>query len=262
MSVHYREILKTQLRARQLRNSRYSLSAFARDLGLAAPRLSQVLNGKEGLSPKRAATLSKKLSLSDSERKVFLASVAQNHSRSKNERLKSKKQIEQLTSKDRAVSLDVFRLIADWPHFALLELLLMKSVEPKVNALAIRLGLTNELVGSCLERLERLGFVSRDAANCYSASTESSRTPDDIPSDAVKQFHDGVFQLARKALYFQAVEDREMLTSFLAIKKQDLPKAKQRIREFRDQFAAEFGVGQDADGLYCLGLQCFELRDS
>jgi hypothetical protein len=59
----YRDLLKRELESRCGRNPRYSLRAFAKDLGLSAPRLSHVLNGRFGLSRAAAEAIADKLGL-------------------------------------------------------------------------------------------------------------------------------------------------------------------------------------------------------
>ncbi len=54
------------------RNSSYSLSAFARDLGVSQPYLSKILTGKRSLTPKKAYFIGKALKLDDSELLRFI----------------------------------------------------------------------------------------------------------------------------------------------------------------------------------------------
>ena len=59
----YQDILKAELEKRQRANARYSLRAFARDLGVSPSNLSEILQRKAGLSRIKAQEIAKKLNL-------------------------------------------------------------------------------------------------------------------------------------------------------------------------------------------------------
>ena len=75
METVYLEILKARFEKRKSTNSRYSLRAFARDLGLNPGVLSAILNQKRGIPFQRVRDLSEKLHLSDQESKEFEHSI-------------------------------------------------------------------------------------------------------------------------------------------------------------------------------------------
>jgi transcriptional regulator with XRE-family HTH domain len=62
--VDFREALLAELRQRHLRNARYSLRAFARDLGSDHATLSQLLRGRHHFSPRTIARRGRRLGLS------------------------------------------------------------------------------------------------------------------------------------------------------------------------------------------------------
>ena len=57
--------------ARRVKNATYSLRAFARDLGVSHPLLSQVLNGRRPLTLKQAHKISALLSVVSTRRKII-----------------------------------------------------------------------------------------------------------------------------------------------------------------------------------------------
>src|SRR5688572_11232264 len=79
----YREIMRQELARRIKQNPRYSQGAFARDLDLTAGRLSEILNGKQGLSSKAGEDIGKALRLNDEERQYFLDLITLAHGRSR-----------------------------------------------------------------------------------------------------------------------------------------------------------------------------------
>jgi hypothetical protein len=66
LPVHFRTALKLEFRRRSQRNPRYSLRAFARDLGSDHATLSQILRGRRSLSPRMVRQLGARLRLAPS----------------------------------------------------------------------------------------------------------------------------------------------------------------------------------------------------
>jgi uncharacterized protein (TIGR02147 family) len=84
--VNYRRILKEHLDHRVASNPRYSLRAFARDLGISASRLSAVLKGQQGLSETSATNLANRLGMDARTAQQFILMVLAADSRSKRRR--------------------------------------------------------------------------------------------------------------------------------------------------------------------------------
>ena len=79
----YRSFFKAELERRQARNPRYSLRSFARDLGFSAPRLSDVLRGRYGISRAAAFDLATRIRLSEVDRAYLCDLVESEHGRSR-----------------------------------------------------------------------------------------------------------------------------------------------------------------------------------
>jgi len=73
--MHYRDILKDQLKRRQDVNPKFSLRSFAMKLDLAPSKLSEVIAGKKKLSVERVLDLAERLSLKGMEKELFVVSA-------------------------------------------------------------------------------------------------------------------------------------------------------------------------------------------
>ena len=71
------KVLLQEIEKRKDKNSRYSLRGFAKFLGIAPSTLSRVLTNGQELSVGATRKIIKKLQLSDQERLLFIASVAE-----------------------------------------------------------------------------------------------------------------------------------------------------------------------------------------
>jgi uncharacterized protein (TIGR02147 family) len=246
------------------KNARYSLRAYARDLGLQPARLSLILSGKKGLSRASASAIAKRLGLSQRETNLFVAQVESQHARSKSgKRLAGERLREQIEKNpSRNLSLDAFHVISDWYHLAILELLKWNDGDHRPKWLAKELGISPIQAKEAVERLVRLDLVRLDPeANParYRAVTETVLSPDGIPSDAVKKFHEQILRRAIDALHFQSVKDRDFCTQISSIRSSDLPAIRQETRDFLDRIETKFANAPDGDRIVCISNQIFNL---
>jgi transcriptional regulator with XRE-family HTH domain len=77
LGATYRILMSNEFKRRCAKNSRYSQSAFAKSLGLDTTYMSKLLKGKILLSLDLAEQITKKLRLSQEEKRDFLLSVAE-----------------------------------------------------------------------------------------------------------------------------------------------------------------------------------------
>jgi len=73
---HPGKIIQDILIKKKKTNRRYSLRAFAQKLDLSPGNLSQIINGKRGLSEKKALEICKTLNLNKEDKRVFLTSLS------------------------------------------------------------------------------------------------------------------------------------------------------------------------------------------
>src|SRR5205085_2109688 len=112
--VSFQEILKTELDRRRARNKRYSLRAFARDLGTDHATVSQLMRAVRRATPRMIRLLAKPLGLSD-------AQIAQH--------------------------------CADVTDAALLDAIRRKDFRPNSRWIAVRLGISIDDINIALHRL-------------------------------------------------------------------------------------------------------------
>jgi uncharacterized protein (TIGR02147 family) len=262
MMTDYRTTLREELAARCKQNPRYSLRAFARDLKLAPSRLSEILNGKQGLSRVAAERVARALGYTTSESERFCDLVESMHARSRRgreiARIKLKKH--EVPTERHQMHVDAFRAISDWYHFALLELTNVDGFRSDAKWIAKKLGVSEFEVQLALERLARLGLIKRVGDKVVPVY-ETGELPGGVPSDGAKTFLSQLLAKAQDALRLQPFEERAFDADILAIDKSKLPEAKKAIREFRHRFCTDIGEAAPRDGLYCLGIQFFELGE-
>ena len=136
--------------------------ASARRTGADRSR-SRNRRGKCGLSEASAKRLAKKLTLSEKETIIFINQVVAAHGRSKVEREKAHAVLESIKDEHSfdEIALDSFRIIADWYHFAILELTEVEGFKSNAAWIAKRLGISRKIAKESIERLFDTGLLAK-----------------------------------------------------------------------------------------------------
>jgi uncharacterized protein (TIGR02147 family) len=161
----------------------------------------------------------------------------------------------------RSLSIDQFRLIADWHHLAILEMMSLKDFKADPEWISRRLGgkISTSSVLLALQRLERMGLVQKARGALAKRADPSPLLIDPGSRNlAVQAHHEQMLLKAAASLKEQETSEREFRSSTLSIKKENYAKAQARIREFH-QSMLELAEDSSADETYQLNVQFFKL---
>jgi uncharacterized protein (TIGR02147 family) len=256
----YIDILKAHLSERSEKNKTYSLRAFARDLSISPQRLSHILNGRHGLSSASASSIAKKLGLSESEALYFCTLVETKHARSKLVKTEAHKKLSDLKSAYKDLSLDHFKIISDWYHFAIMELSLIEGFSSHPKWIADTLGITTMEAKFAIERLIKLELIEKNKNGEIKITGNFFADPKGTPSSALRQFHKQLLEKATQAINIQSIETRDYSSTILAIDEESIPAAKNELKKFRENFDKRFSANYKKTKVYCLGMQFFCLQ--
>ncbi|MES2856776.1 MAG: TIGR02147 family protein [Bdellovibrionota bacterium] len=257
----YRSLLQDEFRNRNHQRSQLSMNAFARFIGITPGHFNDLLKKRRGLSEEKAKSIAQKLKLPPFEKEFFVLSVKSQHSRSKSEREEAVERLENMRGqKVKVVKLDLFSLISEWQHFAILELTRLDGFRMDASWIAKQLGLEPKVAKASVDRLISLGLL-KDEDGKWEVHKGILETTNDIPSLAVKSHHSQSMNLARKALYEQDVAKREYMTVMLAFDETKLEQAKEKIRRFKVEMSDLLTTSSKSrNSLYCLAVQFFSLK--
>lgn len=260
----YREILKRHFAERLEENPRYSLRAFSRDLSISPSRLSEILNGKQGMSGEWADKISRRLQMSPREADDFRQKVLAADARSKQVRTQALARLELENGPEyEVVQADTFKIIADWYHFAILELTKLKAFRPSARWVASKLGISVYEAKLASDRLMRLGLIEKDRLR-WRPTNKTLTTSNGVPSEAIRKFNRQIIEKSKEAITMQTVEERDISSLTLAVRSQDVPKVIERIRRFRRELNADLErsvPAGSADEVYSLAIQFFRLTE-
>ncbi len=252
---HYSDVMKEVFQKRAIKNPNYSLRAFARDLGLTSGNLSDILNHKSRLGKEKAAHVARELNLSVNDQKLFSRLVDLSFLEGEE---KKEKEHELLNEDSSYVTLadDYYKVLTEWYYFALIELVRVIDFKNDDQWISERLGIPETQVRPTIERLirvELLKEIDGDLLQTYDYFVSPSGTP----SDTARKFHKQILERAALAVDQQSIEERNFTSGFLRVRKSDLPKIGEKIKEFRREMASEIESGQDHDSVYAFSIQFF-----
>jgi uncharacterized protein (TIGR02147 family) len=262
----YRRVLRRELEVRCQKSARYSLRAFARDLKISPSRLSEVLNGKQGLSRQSAVSIGRVLGWSTRETEVFGDLVESQHARGKLKREMAKVRLEKMKLEDsfHALQTDTMHIVSDWYHFAILQLLSLPDAKGDVQWIASSLGISAIEASGAIERLARARLIEIQAdQEKIKVLKDFIATPDGTPSTVLKKMHRDILARAAMAHETLPLEERSYSAVFLPIDRAKLPEAKRWIKNFRRRFCKKLSEISETtgrkDAVYCLSMQFFSL---
>lgn len=265
----YRECLRNELRERQQRNSRVSLRAFAKFLGISPATLSGVLNGKRRLGNESIERISNALALDPSETKKFRAMVLSIDGDSIQTRQRySQELMSEVGDQDRNadplfISVSQFRLVADWFHLAILEAMHLAAY-PRQNTMVQLRWLSDHLslpqfdVSQALQRLASLGIVRETSEDGFQAAQRGIESGDQVPSSAIREHHRQYLEKSMEALEQQTPEQRDFSGIIFQLNPQQLDQARQEVQNFRERMLNLFPE-TDQSSVYRMSVQLFSL---
>ncbi len=258
--LNYRNVLRNEFERRHRLQAGYSLRRYARDLGVSPAQLSQVLNGKRGLSERAAGRMAEAMGYTKREVDLFrdLVTSAEHRNEARRQAAMTRVQAQAAQSAYKPLELDAFQMISDWYHMAILQLISIKGFRPDPVWIAARLGIGVIEASSALQRLTRLGFISIRGGTQVQVKEPSLATPD-VPSEAIRTFHRQIMEKALAALETQPTHERDFGSILMSVRREDIPEAKKWLQEFRRKFCADLEKETDKDAVFCLSTQFFSL---
>ncbi len=239
--VHFRLWLQRQFTERCKRNSRYSLRAFAKNLGMDHSSLSQILSGKRSLSKKSTQILCTKLSANSKELQLFGLA-------------------EQDSAADEyfQIEADSFAIMAEWYHAAIMEMTYTQGFKSDAKWMARKLSITTEEVKAAVERLKRLNLLELQDGVLRKTKQQLTNQSVVSTSAAHREFQAQIIQKALMAVHECDPSEKDITSMTMAIDEKNLEKARELTRKYRREMCALLEEGQQTR-VYNLGIQLYPI---
>jgi uncharacterized protein (TIGR02147 family) len=258
----FKSFLKDELERRTLRNTKYSLRAFARDLGVSFSRLSEIFTKGEGISLSTARKIADNMRLSELEKDYFLKLVIAGHSRNRSIRENAIKSIQNYKTRRIFMSLreSYKELLSRWYYIALIEMVSVNR--PKaLPEIAKALEISEEEVTAALAHLSDKGFIEKSEKGVWQKCTAFLKVESTTPSHMIRGYHKEFLSKASRALENQPIKSRKYLSTVFAVKKERIDEARKELERFNESFLQKYTANQSADGVYAFSLQLFQIDE-
>lgn len=255
----YRSILKEELTRRCEKNPRYSVRAFAKSLGVDVAAISRVLTGKQIPSYQLTQKILSGLDLDPSGQKDFIASVAKKQRKRGLERINPlfKKIKSDIPAQD--LSIDYYRVIAEWYHVAIMELTFTKSFKADPKWIASQLGISVLEAKLAIERLVNLHLLEEKKGRLVKTNDRLSTTDKHLTTPALKKNQKQFLEKSIESLEQDPIDERSHTSMTMAIDPKHLPKARELIRNF-NQALCDLLETDDQSRVYNLSISLYPLQ--
>lgn len=242
MSNKFGALLKTKLEEIQKKNPRFSFRSLAKKVGISPGCLNELMHGKRPLSEFYANKIVLGLELGSEERNEVYSLIS----------TRSRKFAAQKVLMEKEMS-----MLSSWEHYAILNMIRMKTFQSEPEWIAERLALPVERVQKSLELLMELGFIKRKG-NSIARAVASLATTEDIPSQAIVNAHLSDMSKAMEVLQTTTPDVRDFSSITMAINPEKFDEAKSLIKKFRRKLSMLVEEG-DMTEVYNLNIQFFPL---
>lgn len=251
--------LRDEFDKRTAKNARYSLRAFARDLGLSPSRLSEILSGEANISAHSAAKICDVLGLSASESRYLVDLATLHVSRSVTTRSGAERRMRARAEQNEFAKVNSFEtLLSKWYYLPLIEFF---TLPKPVDAVSVQrqLGLSATELQWALTELEQRNLISKKADGSWERVSPLSKFESSARSETIRRFHQDYLQLAKEAVVRQPSEKRKFLTSVLTFSSTDLDDARAELEAFSAAFMKKYARTTSGDSVFAFAIQFYEL---
>jgi len=264
------EFLNSYLQEKRKTQTRFSLRAWARQLGYENPSLLfQVLKGERKLKMDLALRIATNLNLTGKSLRYFELLVLHRASQSPTERYVFETMLATLRpAKLREVnkiSLDLYTATSDWYHWAIYAMTSLDDFSAEPAWIQKRLGADTDrkTIKLALERLIRLGFLAEQGDGTYRAVAMNDVAvlrERALPAEALKQYHTQMIDKAKLAVEVQAGEERAMKATTLVLSEADVERAQEILAEAHRK-VRRLARSSSGSEVYQLNSQLFRLTN-
>lgn len=254
-----RSYVRQEYELRHKRNPAYSWRSFARDLKLSPSMLSEFLKGRYGLSRAKASYIAQLIRLDQPNTEHFIDLLEAGFHRMPAQRELARLRAAERLAQTHAISAEVVSQLMDWTYFAAMEILgVEKGKMPDASKWLAPFrsfaDKTREAIGRLktldLLREENGGVVPRDE---ITIAGEQAREEDTV------NLHSQVLDLAQEALTGLTTDDRESISAFVSLNKEDFAEMRKELNDTLMQVLNKYSTRPKTDTVACISLQAFSI---
>lgn len=252
-SQNFRLWLQNELTTRCKKNPSYSLRSFAKVLDIDPSSLSQILSGKRNYSAKVIKKFCSKLAVSPDVEHGFCLSVQR--------QINQEEALASYEDNYYQIQTDIFSIISDWYHYAILELTFVNGFKDDPRWIANKLGITVTEAKIAIERLLRFDLLVEKNGQLIKSENFLTNGSEGVTSAALKKLQKHVLEKALKSIDDTPQEEKDITSMTMAIDESKILEAKELIKDFRRKLCGFLEDGKQTK-VYNLGIQLFPISKS
>ena len=259
----YRDFLQDFYHFHKKRNSAYSYRLFARKAKLGSPNyLKLVVDGKRRITDRTLYQFSRGLGLSRDEEKYFRELVMYQEVSdpdSKDQHLKALMKYQEKQRTPTPLTETRSRVLADWYHLVIRELVATKNFKEDPTWIAKRFGgkISEAQATESVELLLQLRLLKRNSEGRLEQMEPLLTSSGDVPGHLLRSLHRVYLRKALASIFSLPSEKREMSGLLLAIPAHRVKEVKEEIKEFRKKMNRKYGMDKNAEEVFFAGLYLF-----
>lgn len=258
----YRSYLKDAVALSRKKNPNLGARYFAKRAGFRSPAtLSMIIRGKRGLGAAAIDNVAKAFLLTGTRKNYFSGLVRLESTRKHSEKLELQEELLHLKSRksESALSLKQYRVLTRWYIPAIYELVGAKKFRNDPEWISRQFCDTINVseIKTAIQDLKDLDLL-KEVEGKLVRTNHALNTSEDIKNLAMRRYHFEMIGKARLALD-SAVNIRDISGVTVGIRKSDLNKIKEKIRDFRRDLNESLSLVSETDEVYQLNIQFFPL---
>lgn len=228
--------------------------------------LKLVMDGKRNLTEQSIPAVCKAFELDGKEAEFFKSLVLFNQAKKVEKKDRAYDELKNIRRNLSSDLLDHSQMdyLEKWYHVAIRELVETKDFreDPEWISRKLKKKVSPHQVKKSLALLEKLGLLLRNKEGKILPQQKALSTHDEVAHLAAYRFHQSMIQQALEALKSSPAEEREISSLSLSVSKELFLEIKKRIQNFRREIHALASEEKNAEAVYQLNLQFFNLTET
>ena len=260
----YRQFLRDAYEELKQSKHFFSYRYFAKKAGLSSPALlKMVIEGERNLTPKSIEQFVTGFCLKGHDAQYFRVLVLYNQAKTDSEKNKQFSKLRKLLEhrKVNLLSLQQYDFFSNWYVPVIREVINCEGFENDPEKISKYLfhEVTPEQVKEAIKLLMTLRFVGEEKGSIVSRPGHL-KTDDSISHLALKNYHRGQLDQAKKSIERTKADRREIQALTIGVDPEKIPLAKEKILEFMDDMRDLLHSGSNKQ-VYQINVQFFNLTE-
>lgn len=158
------------------------------------------------------------------------------------------------------LSVDRFSFVSRPHHFIIREMVNLRDYREDCQWISKRMkySVSPETVRESIQNLIHAGLLERTRDGKLKMTSPFQDTTRDVPSEALKLYHEQCAEMAKQAIRTTPVAERDFSNNVLSVRMSRMQEMKDFIKAFREEFSGCFDSADgSADEVYHLNIQLF-----